>query len=190
MRDTRRGYRDYCGVDGRAGIGERSRVGRGEGEDAAGGDDHRAGAGRGRARPAGTLRAVPPRRGGDAATPAARTRPHSDTGHAGLSLPHLFDHLSGAVPSRVSRPRLCAPMHLVARDREPPERHGPHPADALLVAAGRLSALTAGFLRAPYVTSSPRRSRRARLTSISATRARRRSGRRSPPPPPSAAPPG
>jgi Dolichyl-phosphate-mannose-protein mannosyltransferase len=30
-------------------------------------------------------------------------------------------------------------MHLVARDREPPERHGPHPADALLVAARRLS---------------------------------------------------
>src|SRR5262245_34157085 len=139
MRDTRRGYRDYCGVDGRAGIGERSRVGRGEGEDAAGGDDHRAGAGRSRARSAGTPRAVPARRGRHAATPAARARPHPDTGHAGLSLPHLFDHLPGAVPRRVSRPRLCAPMHLVARDREPPERHGPHPADALLVAAGRLS---------------------------------------------------
>src|SRR5262245_51941317 len=30
-------------------------------------------------------------------------------------------------------------MHLVAGNGEPPERHGPHPADALLVAAGRLS---------------------------------------------------
>jgi len=78
-----------------------------------------------------------------ASRPEPARSAHAHPGHAGLSgdisLPYVFDDLSGALQIRVSRSRLCAPMHLMARDGKPRGRHRHHAPDAVLVAARRLS---------------------------------------------------
>jgi hypothetical protein len=71
-----------------------------------------------------------------------RPRPDPDPGCAALSLPHVLNGFSGAVPLRVSGARLRARMHILARAGESPERPGHRPENALLVAARYLNVIS------------------------------------------------
>jgi hypothetical protein len=84
-----------------------------------------------------------------------RPRPHPHSGCAALSLPHVLDGFSGAIPVRVSGARLRARMHILAGPGESPERPGHRSENALLVAARylNLSATPARPRSAPAIAA-------------------------------------